>query len=165
MRILITGGAGYIGSHTVRLLQRSSPHRITVFDNLSTCHTDAIPNTHLIIGDLSDKDCIERCFQQNQFDIVMHFASHIDVAESVKNPAKYYRNNLINTINLLDVMRTHHVNYFIFSSTAAYCKTPIKTLISLRPPKNPITPYEKRKEIIFFNNFSLLRFTFSIRVN
>lgn len=145
--VLVVGGAGYIGSHVVKKLLEDN-FSVLVFDNLSTGHADAVPQTHLIIGDLSNIADIERCFKNNKIDIVMHFASSIAVGESVIDPAKYYRNNVVNTINLLDVMRTHSVNNIIFSSTAAVYGNPIETPISIDHPRNPINPYGKSKAMV-----------------
>ncbi len=146
-RILVVGGAGYIGSHTVKSLQTSN-HEIVIFDNLSTGHHDAVEKKFLTIGDLSDVNAIEDCFKKNKFDVVMHFASSIAVAESVAEPAKYYRNNVINTINLLDVMRAHHVNHIIFSSSAAIYGNPVTTPISIHHPRKPNNPYGKSKAMV-----------------
>ena len=142
--ILVIGGAGYIGSHLVKMLA-SEPVAFFVFDNLSTGHADTVPTEQLIIGDLSNINEIRACFQNHKIDLVMHFASSISVGESVADPAKYYRNNVASTLNLLDAMREHDVNRIIFSSTAAVYGDPIETPISIHHPRNPKNPYGKSK--------------------
>src|SRR5262245_61840208 len=104
MRILITGGAGYIGSHTVRqLLARG--HEVTVFDNLSAGHRQAVPAERLTVGDLRDIDHLDQVLVAHRIEAVVHFAAFCYVGESVTNPAKYYTNNLVYTLNLLDRCR------------------------------------------------------------
>ena len=104
MRILVTGGAGYIGSHTVKLLLARG-HQVTVFDNLSAGHRQAVPPDCLVVGDLKDVDHLDHVFVVNRIEAVIHFAASALVGESVTNPAKYYHNNLINSLNLLDRVR------------------------------------------------------------
>src|SRR3990167_1168299 len=145
--ILIVGGAGYIGSHTAKYLN-ALKYNVLIFDNLSTGHADAVPKMQLIVGDLSDAKALTACFENHAVDVVMHFASSIIVSESVENPAKYYKNNVANTINLLDVMWAHHVNNIIFSSTAAVYGNPIEIPISIDHPKNPSNPYGKSKAMV-----------------
>jgi len=118
MKILIVGGAGYIGSHMVKYVGGKGC-TVTVLDNLSSGHRDAVLAGKLIEGDLADMNTLDRIFAASNFDVVMHFASSILVGESVSDPAKYYRNNVTNTQNLLDAMVKHGVKRFIFSSTAA----------------------------------------------
>src|SRR5262245_53067419 len=103
MRILVTGGAGYIGSHTVALL-RSRGHAVTVLDNLSTGHREAVPSDCLIQCDLSDTNAVAQALRERGIDAVVHFAASCYVGESVQDPAKYYRNNLVGTLCLLDAM-------------------------------------------------------------
>lgn len=145
--ILVAGGAGYIGSHVVKQLLIAG-HQVVIFDNLSTGHVDAVPKKQLIVGDLANMSELHDCFKKYKIDIVMHFASSIAVGESVINPAKYYRNNVINTLNLLDVMNIYHVNNIIFSSTAAVYGYPKTTPISIDHPRNPENPYGKSKAMI-----------------
>jgi len=147
MNVLVVGGAGYIGSHMVKLLGRQGCH-VTVFDNLSFGHADAVLYGDLVIGDLADTIALELLFANNTFDVVMHFASSILVGESVQNPAKYYRNNVSNTQNLLDVMVQHDVKKFIFSSTAAIFGEPKYTPIDEKHPKYPINPYGRSKWMV-----------------
>ena len=112
--ILIVGGAGYIGSHVVNYLRQTDWTPI-VLDNLSTGHAASILNEQLIIGDIADAKLLDQIFSDYTIFAVMHFASFIQVGESVQNPAKYYRNNVSNTLNLLNSMLKNNVNKFIFS--------------------------------------------------
>ena len=147
MNVLVVGGAGYIGSHMVKLLGKQGCH-ITVFDNLSFGHADAVLCGELIVGDLADKAALGRLFAAQNFDVVMHFASSILVGESVQNPAKYYRNNFSNTQNLLDMMIKHGVKKLIFSSTAAIFGEPEYTPIDEKHLKMPINPYGRSKWMV-----------------
>lgn len=144
---MVVGGAGYIGSHTVQLLHAADIHTL-VFDNLSTGHLDSISDKATIIADLSDKKSIDDCFKSHQIDLVMHFASSIAVGESVIAPAKYYRNNVANTINLLDSMNEHDVKNIVFSSTAAVYGYPQTTPIAIHHPKHPVNPYGHSKAMV-----------------
>lgn len=146
-KILVVGGAGYIGSHMVDFLKREGFEPI-VLDNLSTGHQRAVLGAQFIRGDLSDISFLDQIFKEHAFDAVMHFASFIQVGESVVRPDKYYRNNVSNTINLLDIMVKNHVNYFIFSSTAAVFGSPEYTPIDERHPKRPINPYGQSKLMV-----------------
>jgi len=147
VRILVVGGAGYIGSHMVKFLG-SRGCEITVLDNLSSGHADAVLAGKLIKGDLADVDMLDHLFSDNAFDVVMHFASSIMVGESVEKPSLYYRNNVTNTQNLLDAMVRHGVMQFIFSSTAAIFGEPEYTPIDEKHPKAPINPYGRSKWIV-----------------
>ena len=118
MKVLVTGGAGYIGSHVVRQLGRAG-HDIVVFDNLSTGYAWAVTAGELVVGDLADEQAIEAVFARHKFEAVLHFAANIVVPESVSNPLKYYSNNTRNTLNLLKAVESHQVPYMVFSSTAA----------------------------------------------
>src|ERR1044071_1857654 len=118
MKILVVGGAGYIGSHMVLVLSEEK-HDIVVLDDLSSGRAEAVLAGELVIGSTADTELLDRLFAREKFDAVMHFASFIQVGESVTNPGKYYRNNVSHTINLLDAMVRHDVHNFIFSSTAA----------------------------------------------
>jgi len=140
MKVLIVGGAGYIGSHMVQLLLERG-HDPVVFDNLSSGHRDAVLGGTFIEGDLADLAAIERVFEAHRLDGVMHFASYIQVGESVREPAKYYRNNVANTLNLLEAMQRHGVRRFIFSSTAAIFGEPDYVPIDESHPRRPINPY------------------------
>lgn len=140
MKVLVVGGAGYIGSHMVQMLLERG-HEPVVFDNLSSGYRDALPERLLVEADLADEGALDAVFGAHRFDGVMHFASFIQVGESVREPAKYYRNNIANTLNLLDAMRRHGANNFIFSSTAAIFGEPDYVPIDERHPRRPINPY------------------------
>jgi UDP-glucose 4-epimerase len=140
MKVLVVGGAGYIGSHMLQMLFDRG-HEPVVFDNLSTGYRDAVPAGRLIEGDLADPAALDGLFAAHRFDGVMHFASFIQVGESVREPAKYYRNNVANTLNLLDAMHRHGVAHFIFSSTAAIFGEPDYVPIDEAHPRRPINPY------------------------
>ena len=145
--ILVVGGAGYIGSHMVKLLLERE-HEVATFDNLSTGYRDAVLGGEFILGDLADKTQLDTLFRANRFDAVMHFASFIQVGESVREPAKYYANNVTNTLNLLDAMLAQGVTKFIFSSSAAVYGEPISVPIDEQHPKQPLNPYGRTKWII-----------------
>ncbi len=147
LNLLVVGGAGYIGSHMVlALLERGA--QVITFDNLSTGHRDAVLGGEFVFGDLNDRDALDKVFSAHRFDAVMHFASFIEVGESVKAPAKYYANNVVNTLNLLDTMRDHGVRCFVFSSTAAVYGEPAYTPIDEVHPKAPINPYGRTKWMV-----------------
>ena len=154
--VLITGGAGYIGSHTVKsFLQKN--YKVVVFDNLSTGFREAIPEGALFIeGDLRDFEATERVFSHFAIDAVVHFAAKIVVPESIENPLDYYRTNILGTINLLDLCKKYQVDKFVFSSTAAvygnvsplshdFIEASHHGLISEETDLNPISPYGSSK--------------------
>src|SRR5206468_1631569 len=116
MRVLVTGGAGYIGSHTVRLLL-SRGHDVWVYDNLDRGHRRAVPAERLVVGDLAETQRLDHALLMNRIEAVIHFAAFAYVGESVGEPARYYLNNVVNTVNLLDAMRRHRVGRIVFSST------------------------------------------------
>ncbi len=147
VKILVTGGAGYIGSHVVKLLGKKG-FEILTYDNLSTGHRWAVLYGDLIKADLADKETLRKVFKEFKPDAVMHFAASIIVPESVKNPLKYYRNNVVNTINLLEAMEEFGVKNFIFSSSAAVYGIPEKIPISENAPLNPINPYGETKATV-----------------
>lgn len=147
LHILVVGGAGYIGSHMVRYLLAQGC-RVTVFDNLSTGHRDAIAGADFVEGDLADTGCLDRLFAENHFDAVMHFAGSIQVGESVLNPGLYYRNNVSNSLNLFDAMVGHGVRQLVFSSTAAIFGEPRYTPIDELHDKNPLNPYGRSKLMV-----------------
>jgi UDP-glucose 4-epimerase len=140
MRILIVGGAGYIGSHAVRALLGAG-HDVRVFDNLVYGHAEAVPEGLLVRGDLADRDALERALKDQRSEAVMHFAAYASVPESVSDPARYYRNNLIGTLNLLDAMRAAGVGRIVFSSTCAVYGVPGSVPIHEDCPTKPINPY------------------------
>ena len=147
MKILVIGGAGYIGSHMVKMLLNLS-HDVIILDNLSTGFRELAKYGELVVGDLADESLLEGLFSKHQFDGVMHFAAASLVGESMTNPAKYYRNNVSNTINLLDAMVKHHVKSFVFSSSAAVYGEPNSDLIDELHAKDPINPYGSTKLMI-----------------
>ncbi|MDH5388930.1 MAG: UDP-glucose 4-epimerase GalE [Gammaproteobacteria bacterium] len=147
MKILVVGGAGYIGSHMVKQLALSN-HDVVILDNLSCGYQDAVKYGELVIGDMGDTKVLDRLFSNNKFDAVMHFAAFIEVGESVINPGKYYHNNVSNTQVLLDAMVKHDVKHFIFSSTAAIFGEPQYTPIDENHPQNPINPYGRSKLMV-----------------
>lgn len=144
MKVLVTGGAGYIGSHVVRQLDQAG-HDIVVFDNLSTGYRWAVTAGDLVVGDLADEGAIEALFSAHDFDAVLHFAAHIVVPESVSNPLKYYSNNTRNTLNLLKAVEKHRVPYMVFSSTAAVYGMPDQQVLTEDLPLAPINPYGASK--------------------
>lgn len=146
MKVLVIGGAGYIGSHMVKLLGQQGAS-VTTLDDLSSGHRDAVLCGDFVQGDFGDRAVLNAVLSKG-FDAVMHFASFIQVGESVQHPDKYYRNNVTNTLGLLDAMRAHGVNKFIFSSTAATFGEPQYTPIDERHPQHPINPYGRTKLMV-----------------
>ena len=146
MKVLVVGGAGYIGSHMVKMLGQMQA-QVTTLDDLSSGHRDAVLCGEFIQGHCGDRALLDRVLSQG-FDAVMHFASFIQVGESVQHPDKYYANNLVHTLTLLDAMRAHGVNKFIFSSTAATFGEPLRTPIDEQHPQNPINPYGRSKWMV-----------------
>jgi UDP-glucose 4-epimerase len=146
-RVLVVGGAGYIGSHMVRLLADHG-HRPVVLDDLSSGFEDAVRGADLIPGDAGDRALLDRVLTEHSVDAVMHFASFIQVGESVHHPARYYENNVGKTLTLLGAMAARGVKRFIFSSTAAIFGTPEKDLIDESHPQAPINPYGRTKWLV-----------------
>lgn len=146
MRVLVVGGAGYIGSHMVKLLNQHECS-VTTLDDLSSGHKDAVLAGEFVWGNCGDLKVLDSLLS-NGFDAVMHFASFIQVGESVLHPSKYYQNNFINTLNLLEAMRAHCVKRFIFSSTAATFGEPQYTPIDELHPQQPINPYGRSKLMV-----------------
>ncbi len=142
--ILVVGGAGYIGSHMVKKLQ-AQQYRVIVLDNLSAGFVDAVIGGELLVGDLADKKALQQLFQEQQIDAVMHFAAHIQVGESNQRPDKYYDNNVVRTLNLLNAMVEAGVKRFIFSSTAAIFGEPQYVPIDEKHPQQPINTYGRTK--------------------
>ncbi len=147
MKILVVGGAGYIGSHMVKLLLDQG-HAIVTFDNLSSGFRDAVLGGEFVQGDLCDLPAINHVFEKYKPEAVMHFASYIQVGESVQHPDKYYLNNFTNTLNLLNAMVKHEVKQFIFSSTAAVFGEPEYVPVDERHVKNPLNPYGRSKWMV-----------------
>lgn len=144
MKILITGGAGYIGSHVVKALGTLG-HDLVVYDNLSTGHKQAVTFGELVVGNLEDKVKLDALFEAQKFDAVLHFAGSIVVPESVSNPLKYYANNTVNSHFLLSLCEKYKVNKFIFSSTAAVYGMPKDGVCREDSELAPINPYGQSK--------------------
>lgn len=145
MNILVTGGAGYIGSVTVEQLIAEG-HKVTVFDSLYKGHAEAVhPDATFVQADLADKAAIAKALGDNQVEAVMHFAADSLVGESVQKPAKYFRNNVINTLNLLEAMQEAGVGRFVLSSTAAVYGEPESTPIKEDARLQPTNPYGESK--------------------
>jgi UDP-glucose 4-epimerase len=144
MRILVCGGAGYIGSNMTALLAAEG-HEPTVFDNLSKGHRAAVRDADIVVGDLADFDLLAGTLKERRIEAVMHFAAWIEVGESVREPLKYYKNNTSNTQNLLSAMEAAGVGKFVFSSTAAVYGMPKTVPITEEMPKAPINPYGESK--------------------
>lgn len=142
--VLVTGGAGYIGSHVVRQLT-AADRKVIVLDNLSTGFSEAVINAELIVGDTGDRQLVGQILADHKIDTVMHFAAHTIVPESVSNPLKYYGNNTCSTRNLLECCSGAGVKHFIFSSTAAVYGIPDQEITAEDTPTAPINPYGTSK--------------------
>lgn len=140
MNILVVGGAGYIGSHMVRLLGRAG-HRSVVLDNLSTGFASAVTSGELVVGDIRDRELVKQLLSDHSIDAVMHFAACALVGESVAEPAKYYQNNVVGTLELLEAMRSCNVKNMVFSSTCATYGIPKKVPITETEEQRPVNPY------------------------
>ncbi|MEM9410692.1 MAG: UDP-glucose 4-epimerase GalE [Planctomycetota bacterium] len=140
MNVMVVGGAGYIGSHMVKLLDRGG-HHVIVLDNLCTGYAPSVTAGELVVGDMSDQKLVEAIIRENKIDAVMHFAAHALVGESVTEPAKYYRNNVVATLSLLDAMRNCGVKKLVFSSTCATYGLPDKVPIDESEKQKPVNPY------------------------
>ena len=147
MNILVTGGAGYIGSHMVQSLHRNG-YTAVILDNLSQGHRDAVTAGELIVGDVGDAALLDSIFTSREISAVMHFAGSIQVGESVTDPGKYYSNNVATTLQLFNAMVRHGVKRFIFSSTAAIFGNPSYVPIDEVHPRAPINPYGWSKYIV-----------------
>jgi UDP-glucose 4-epimerase len=145
--ILVCGGAGYIGSHMARWLALRGS-RVTVLDDLSTGHREAVQWGELIEADLLDPESLERAFSGRRFDAVMHFCARSLVGESMAQPYAYYANNVAGTLNLLETMRRHDVSRLVFSSTAAVFGQPVADRIDEQHPRQPINPYGASKLMV-----------------
>ena len=148
VNILVTGGAGYVGSHVVEELLKTKKHNIVVLDNLQKGHRNAVVGGEFIEGDLADVDLLDKVFAEHSIDAVVHLAADSLVGESVAHPDKYFRNNVTNGLNLLDAMVRHGARYMVFSSTAAVYGEPIETPIREDHPQQPTNPYGESK--LFF---------------
>ncbi len=147
MKILVVGGAGYIGSHMVKLLDKSDIEVVTL-DNLSCGYRDAVKYGEFIEGDLGDSNLLDKIFTEHQIDAVMHFASLIQVGESFRDPQRYYTANLISSLNLLDGMLEAGIDTFIFSSSAAVYGDPEDVPILETHPLRPANPYGQTKYFV-----------------
>jgi UDP-glucose-4-epimerase GalE len=147
MQILVTGGAGYIGSHTAKILAAAG-HQPVVFDDMSQGHDWAVKWGPLERGSLSDATRLDQVFAAHHVDAVVHFAASSLVAESMTNPSKYFRNNAIGALNLLDAMRNAGVDTIVFSSTCATYGNPVRVPIDETHPQAPVNPYGESKLMI-----------------
>lgn len=144
MKILITGGAGYIGSHVVKALGALN-HDLTIYDNLSTGYAKAVTSGKIFVGDLSDREKLDTLFKESKFEAVLHFAGSIVVPESVSEPLNYYQNNTVNSHFLLSLCQKYNVDKFIFSSTAAVYGMPKDGVCCEDSELAPINPYGQSK--------------------
>jgi UDP-glucose 4-epimerase len=142
--VLVAGGAGYIGSHTVKYLLKNN-YKVVVVDNLVYGHKEAVLTENFEQIDLADKKALDSVFKKYKIDAVIHFAAYTYVGESVSEPKKYYHNNVVNTLNLLDTMIENDVKNIVFSSTCATYGNPQYTPIDEKHPQSPINPYGKTK--------------------
>jgi UDP-glucose 4-epimerase len=148
--ILVTGGAGYIGSHAVLALQKAG-YSVIVLDNLSYGHPELIQDrlqAELLVADISDRAFLDNLFATRQIDAVMHFAAFIAVGESVQEPAKYYRNNVVGTLTLLEAMIAANIKKFVFSSTCAVYGMPKEVPMTENHPIQPLSPYAASKRVV-----------------
>lgn len=148
--VLVTGGAGYIGSHAVLALEEAG-YNVVILDSLEYGHAEIIERStkaQLVVGHTSDRECLDRLFQTYDFAAVMHFAAYIAVGESVQQPGKYYRNNVLGTLTLLEAMADAQVNRFVFSSTCAIYGPPKTVPIPEDHPTSPISPYASSKLMV-----------------
>jgi UDP-glucose 4-epimerase len=146
MRVLVTGGAGYIGSFSTRALQAAG-HTVVVYDNLCYGHPEAI-DAELVEGDLADIARLDTCLATGNFDAVVHFAAFIEVPESMRDAARFFQNNTGNTINLLNAVTRHGIGYFIFSSTAGVYAQPADTPIKESAHLEPLNVYAATKQLV-----------------
>jgi UDP-arabinose 4-epimerase len=144
MNVLVTGGAGYIGSHTAKVLAKSG-YKPVVVDNMTFGHDWAVKWGPLEKGDLCDADFVRQVLAQHKIEAVVHFAANAFVGESMSNPRKYFKNNVVNTLNLLNAMMDASVKTIVFSSTCATYGDPIRVPIDETHPQNPVNPYGESK--------------------
>jgi len=142
--VLVTGGAGYIGSHAAKALQRAGYH-VVVFDNFIAGHRGSVKFGELVEGDITDTGAVREALRRHSISAVMHFAAFLDVGESVREPAKYYRNNVGGALSVLEAMASESVRDFVFSSTCATYGEPMKTPIDETHPQRPINSYGESK--------------------
>jgi len=146
-KIMVTGGAGYIGSHMVRLLRQQN-HSVVVVDNLSRGNKEVVKDAELIVADIGNQVDMINIFNKHQPDAVMHFAAYAYVGESVDRPDLYYLNNVTGTLNLVEAMRQCNINNLVFSSTCATYGQPDTLPITEKTPQNPINPYGQSKLMV-----------------
>ncbi len=156
MKILVTGGAGYIGSHITLQAQRQN-HDVCVLDDFSTGNEWAVKNCETLQVNLLDKDLLKKCLRGRNFDGVIHLAAKSLVGESIINPYAYYENNIVGSLNLLNEMLQNNIHRIVFSSTAAIFGNPNTDIIREDHPKNPINPYGRTKLLVenFLNDLSI----------
>jgi len=142
--VLVTGGAGYIGSHAAKALSRAG-YQVVVFDNLAAGHREAVRYGELVEGDITDVAAVRDALRRRDIFAVMHFAAFLDVGESVKDPVRYYRNNLVGALSVLEAVVAEGVRYFVLSSTCATYGEPIETPITETHPQRPINSYGETK--------------------
>ena len=148
MRVLVTGGAGYIGSVVAEELLQAG-HQVVVFDNLSRGHRQAVPkNAELVVGDLADRACLDQLLRSRAIDAVMHFAALIEAGASMKAPEEFFRNNTANALTLLEAMLAVRAKRFVFSSTAALFGNPERTPIEEDDPVHPTNAYGESKLLV-----------------
>jgi UDP-glucose-4-epimerase GalE len=142
--VLVTGGAGYIGSHACKALARAG-YRVVVYDNLVAGHREAVKYGELVEGDITDVAAVSRTMRRHEIGAVMHFAAFLDVGESVREPVRYYRNNVDGALTVLEAMAAQSITQFVFSSTCATYGEPIETPIVETHPQKPINAYGETK--------------------
>ena len=142
--VLVTGGAGYIGSHAAKALRRAG-HRVVIYDNFSAGHRGAALGAPIIEGDIGDVDAVRRAIRDSGASAVMHFAAWLSVPDSVRDPSSYYRNNVVGTLATLDAMAAERCRMFVFSSTCAVYGEPVETPLSETHPTAPINAYGQTK--------------------
>jgi UDP-glucose-4-epimerase GalE len=142
--VLVTGGAGYIGSHAAKALHQAG-YRVVAFDNLGAGHRAAVKYGELVEGDIADTAAVRAALRRYEISAVMHFAAFLDVGESVRLPAKYYRNNVTGALSVLEAMAAESVRHFVFSSTCATYGEPLDTPILETHPQAPINSYGESK--------------------
>lgn len=147
MNILVTGGAGYIGSHVLKILLKAE-HNVVTIDNLQKGHKEAVTGGEFIKGDLADRDLLNKIISENDIEAVIHLAADSLVGESMEDPGKYYQNNVANGLNLLEAVVNNNVQYIVFSSTAAVYGEPKEIPIRENHPTNPTNTYGESK--LFF---------------
>jgi UDP-glucose-4-epimerase GalE len=142
--VLVTGGAGYIGSHAAKALVRAG-YRVVVYDNLTAGHRGAVKYGELVTGDIGEVAAVRAALRRHEVFAVMHFAAFLDVGESVRDPGKYYRNNVAGALTVLEAMAAESIGHFVFSSTCATYGEPIETPITETHPQKPINSYGETK--------------------